>query len=98
MNTYKIAAIPGDGIGKEVIAAGIEVLQAVAEKDGGFKVDISNFDWGSDRYKATGQSDASKRCRCLKAISFNFFWRSGRTRCTRSSDPLGSETGNLSTA
>ncbi len=30
MKTYKIAAVPGDGIGKEVIAAGIEVLNALA--------------------------------------------------------------------
>ena len=32
MKTYKIAAIPGDGIGKEVIAAGIEVLEALAAR------------------------------------------------------------------
>ena len=36
MKTYKIAAIPGDGIGKEVIAAGLEVLDALAARDGGF--------------------------------------------------------------
>jgi len=54
MTIYKIAAIPGDGIGKEVVAAGLEVLEAVAEKDRGFQLDITHFDWGSDRYKATG--------------------------------------------
>ena len=37
MKTYKIAAIPGDGIGAEVIAAGIEVLEMMAKQDGGFK-------------------------------------------------------------
>src|SRR6476659_9437693 len=53
MRTYKIAAIPGDGIGTEVIAAGFEVLQASAKRDG-FAVAVDQFDWGSERYKKTG--------------------------------------------
>ena len=55
MRTHKIAAIPGDGIGKEVIAAGLRVLDASASRDGGFALEIAHFDWGSDRYKATGR-------------------------------------------
>jgi tartrate dehydrogenase/decarboxylase/D-malate dehydrogenase len=54
MNSYRIAAVPGDGIGKEVIAAGIEVLRALADRDGGFKLDFETFDWGSDYYKKHG--------------------------------------------
>jgi tartrate dehydrogenase/decarboxylase/D-malate dehydrogenase len=54
MNSYKIAAIPGDGIGKEVIAAGVEVLQALAARDGGFELDLETFDWGSDYYMKHG--------------------------------------------
>src|SRR5260370_12349261 len=54
MKTYKIAAIPGDGIGKEVIAAGIEVLRALAARDGGFAFRFDHFDWGSDYYKRHG--------------------------------------------
>ncbi len=54
MKTYRIAAIPGDGIGKEVIAAGIEVLEALAERDGGFGFTFDHFDWGSDYYKEHG--------------------------------------------
>jgi tartrate dehydrogenase/decarboxylase/D-malate dehydrogenase len=54
MNSYRIAAVPGDGIGKEVIAAGVEVLQALADRDGGFKLDVETFDWGSDYYKKHG--------------------------------------------
>ncbi len=54
MKTYRIAAIPGDGIGKEVIAAGIEVLEALAERDGGFAFSFDHFDWGSDYYKEHG--------------------------------------------
>ena len=54
MRRYRIAVIPGDGIGKEVIPAGIEVLNALAERDGGVEWDFDQFDWGSDTYRATG--------------------------------------------
>ena len=54
VRTHKIAAIPGDGIGPEVISAGLEVLEACAERDGGFALDVSHFDWGSDYYKQHG--------------------------------------------
>ena len=53
MKSYKIAAIPGDGIGKEVIAAGVDVLRLLSEKES-FKVDIATFDWSSERYLKTG--------------------------------------------
>ncbi len=73
MKTYRIAAIPGDGIGKEVIAAGVEVLQALAERDGGFGVAFDHFDWGSDHYKAHGlmmPEDGRERIRHHDAIFF----------------------------
>jgi tartrate dehydrogenase/decarboxylase / D-malate dehydrogenase len=54
MKQYRIAAIPGDGIGKEVIAAGIEALQALAARDGGFELVFDHFGWGSDHYKQHG--------------------------------------------
>jgi tartrate dehydrogenase/decarboxylase/D-malate dehydrogenase len=53
MRTYRIAAIPGDGIGTEVIAAGIKVLETCARRDG-FAVGVDRFDWSSERYKKTG--------------------------------------------
>jgi tartrate dehydrogenase/decarboxylase / D-malate dehydrogenase len=46
MRTHKIASIPGDGIGPEVITAGLEVLEACAARDGGFKLEVTDFDWG----------------------------------------------------
>ncbi|HEX3536130.1 MAG TPA: tartrate dehydrogenase [Stellaceae bacterium] len=52
---YRIAAIPGDGIGKEVIPAGVEVLQALAERDGGFAFEFETLPWGSDYYRETGR-------------------------------------------
>jgi tartrate dehydrogenase/decarboxylase/D-malate dehydrogenase len=54
VRTYRIAAIPGDGIGTEVISAGVEVLAACAKRDGGFAFAFDHFDWGSERYKKTG--------------------------------------------
>ena len=54
MRNYRIAAIPGDGIGGEVIAAGVEALGVCAKRDGGFALAFDEFDWGSQRYKETG--------------------------------------------
>jgi tartrate dehydrogenase/decarboxylase/D-malate dehydrogenase len=55
MKTYRIAAIPGDGIGAEVVAAGVEVLEAVAKRDGGFALAFDHFDWGGEYYKKHGR-------------------------------------------
>src|SRR5215211_4217011 len=54
MKTYSIAAIPGDGIGTEVIAAGVEVLHALAAREGKFNFKVDHFDWGSEYYKKHG--------------------------------------------
>jgi tartrate dehydrogenase/decarboxylase/D-malate dehydrogenase len=55
MKTYKIAAIPGDGIGSEVISAGVEVLHALASRDGNFSFAVDEFDWGGEYYKKHGR-------------------------------------------
>ncbi|KAF4311208.1 hypothetical protein SLS57_007131 [Botryosphaeria dothidea] len=52
--TYKIASIPADGIGPEVIEAGVEVLNALADALGTFKLNFTHFDWSSETYKKTG--------------------------------------------
>jgi tartrate dehydrogenase/decarboxylase / D-malate dehydrogenase len=54
MKTYKIASIPGDGIGKEVIPAGQKVLEALASSMKTFKFDFETFDWGGDYYRQHG--------------------------------------------
>ncbi|SEN54467.1 tartrate dehydrogenase/decarboxylase / D-malate dehydrogenase [Palleronia pelagia] len=54
VKTYRIASIPADGIGPEVIAAGLQALEALARRDGSFTFDVTEFDWGSERYKKTG--------------------------------------------
>jgi tartrate dehydrogenase/decarboxylase / D-malate dehydrogenase len=54
MNTYRIAVIAGDGIGQEVIPAGIEVLKTAASH-GSFQCEFTEFPWGSEFYLRTGR-------------------------------------------
>jgi tartrate dehydrogenase/decarboxylase/D-malate dehydrogenase len=73
MRTHRIAAIPADGIGPEVIAAGLEVLDAVAARDGGFTLTVDHYDWGSDWYRKHGEmmpSDGLAQLRTADAIYF----------------------------
>ncbi len=55
MKIHRIATIPGDGIGKEVVPAGRQVLEAVAAASGGFAFDFQDFGWGGDWYRAHGE-------------------------------------------
>jgi len=55
MKTYKIAVIAGDGIGPEVIAEGVKVLNAVAELDGSFSFDFTHYPWGCEYYLQNGR-------------------------------------------
>ena len=52
--SYKIAVIPGDGTGPEVVAEGIKVLNAVSKRFG-FQTDLTYFDFGGDRYLKTAE-------------------------------------------
>lgn len=54
MQTHKIAVIGGDGIGPEVIAEGVKVLNAVAILDGSFRFDFTHYPWGCEYYRETG--------------------------------------------
>lgn len=54
MGKYNIATIPGDGIGNEVIDAGVEVLEELARRNGKLKFQFTKFDWGSERYLREG--------------------------------------------
>jgi tartrate dehydrogenase/decarboxylase/D-malate dehydrogenase len=54
MREYRIASIPGDGIGPEVIHAGVQVLEALAARAGGFRLHVTEFPWSSDFYLAHG--------------------------------------------
>ena len=73
MRTHRIAAIGGDGIGPEVIAAGREGLACCAERDGVFAFEVEHFDWGSDYYRRHGimmPADGADRLRAFDAIYF----------------------------
>ncbi len=52
MKTYKIAKMPGDGIGPEIIAEGVKVIDAVSDKNN-FKIDWTEYDNGSEKYLKT---------------------------------------------
>ena len=52
--TYKIAVMAGDGTGPEVVAEGVKVLQVAAGKFG-FSLELTDFDYGGDRYLRTGE-------------------------------------------
>jgi len=73
MREYRIASIPGDGIGPEVINAGLEVLGVLQERAGDFRIDVEHFDWGADRYRRTGTmmpEDGLDQIRNFDAIYF----------------------------
>src|SRR3954471_13908968 len=73
MKTYKIACIPGDGIGKEVIPAGQEVLQALAAAGAAFRFEFTSFGWGGDWYREHGKmmpDDGLDALRGMDALLF----------------------------
>jgi len=72
VNTYRIAAIPGDGIGNEVVPAGMEVLQALSSKEN-FRIDAKVFDWSSKRYLETGKYIPPGGLEELKTFDAIFF-------------------------
>ena len=73
MKRHSIATIPADGIGPEVIEAGVAVLQALATRDGGFSIDFRHFDWGSDYYRQHGKMMPDDGLEALKAHDAIFF-------------------------
>jgi tartrate dehydrogenase/decarboxylase/D-malate dehydrogenase len=72
LKTYRIASIPGDGIGNEVIPAGLEVLNALAVREK-FSLETTSFDWSSELYKKSGAyipADGLENLRSFDAIFF----------------------------
>jgi len=65
--TYKIAVIPGDGTGPEVIQEGIKVLEAAASKFA-FKLALTHYDIGGDRYLKTGETCPASVIQELRAF------------------------------
>ena len=80
MKNYKIAAVPGDGIGTEVIEAGMEVLAALTEKESGFSMSFETFPWGSDYYLQHGEMMPANATETLKGFDAIFFGSAGDPR------------------
>jgi tartrate dehydrogenase/decarboxylase/D-malate dehydrogenase len=73
MRVHKIAAIPADGIGTEVIAAGLEVLAALSARDGGFTLEVEHFPWSSEYYLKHGYYIPEGGLEKLKTFDAIFF-------------------------
>jgi tartrate dehydrogenase/decarboxylase / D-malate dehydrogenase len=54
MRTYRLAVLPGDGIGPEVMSESVQTLTELADIHGGFSFDLHSFDWGTERYLREG--------------------------------------------
>ena len=72
MKTHKIAAIGGDGIGPEVIRAGLEVLEALGKAEG-FGLKVEEFPWSSDYYLKYGHYIPEGGLAMLKGFDAIFF-------------------------
>lgn len=73
MKAYRIASIPGDGIGIEVTHAAIQVVSALAKQLGRFTIEFEELPWGTAYYKKTGKyvdDDCLKRLGKYDAILF----------------------------
>ncbi|WP_193170851.1 tartrate dehydrogenase [Nisaea nitritireducens] len=73
MKKYQIAAVPGDGIGPEVIDAGVEILEALASGSEEFELSFEHFPWGGDYYRKHGEmmpEDGVDTLRRFDAILF----------------------------
>ena len=73
MRKHSIAAIPADGIGPEVIGAGITVLQALEKRLGDVRFDFTHFGWGSDYYRKHGMMMPADGLAQLKKFDAIFF-------------------------
>ena len=73
MRRHSIAAIPADGIGPEVISAGIAVLEGLSKRLGDLAFDITTFDWGSDYYRRHGVMMPADGLATLKPFDAIYF-------------------------
>ena len=89
--TFKIAAIPADGVGKEVVAAGRRVLDTLAaQSDGKFAFDWEEFPWGCEYYEQTGKMMADDGLDTLQELRRHLLRRGGLAQRARPHQPVGS--------
>jgi tartrate dehydrogenase/decarboxylase/D-malate dehydrogenase len=73
MREHKVAVIPGDGIGNEVIPAGVTVLRRLEEKCGDFRLHFEVLPWGSNHYRLTGKFMPDDGLEVLKQFAAIYF-------------------------
>ncbi len=78
--THNIAAVPGDGIGGEVINAGLKVLAALEQKLGTFHLNVESFPWGTDYYLKHGNMMPEDGLETLKRFDAIYFGSAGDPR------------------
>ena len=74
---YKIAVIPGDGIGTEVIKSGVEVLKTISKIEDNLPMEFTEFDWGSDYYRKHGIMMPQDGVEMLKDYNSIYFGSAG---------------------
>jgi tartrate dehydrogenase/decarboxylase/D-malate dehydrogenase len=74
---YKIAVIPGDGIGPEVINSGVEVLKALSKTEPNLNMDFTTFDWGGDYFRKNGEMMPESGVEQLKEYDTIYFGSAG---------------------
>ena len=80
MGRHRIALIPGDGIGQEVILAGRQALEALAGRSPDLELEFESFDWGSDRYMETGRMMPEDALDTLGSFDAIYFGSAGDPR------------------
>ena len=88
--TFKIAAIPADGVGKEVVAAGRSILDTLAaHSNGAFGFDWDEVAWGREDYARTGRMMAEDGLETLKNYDAVYFGAVGWPRVPDHITPWG---------
>jgi tartrate dehydrogenase/decarboxylase/D-malate dehydrogenase len=77
MTRYRIALVPGDGIGKEVVPAGRRVLEALAASGCGPEFEFESYPWGGDYYRAHGEMMPADGLDALKTKDAILFGSAG---------------------
>ena len=93
MKTYRIATVPGDGIGKEVVPAGRQVMEALG--GGSFAFQFENFDWGGDYYRQYGVMMPESGLETLRGKDAILFGSAGDPHTSRPHHAVGSAAQDL---
>ena len=80
MRKYEIAVIPGDGIGKEVVPAALDVLNTIAEVHGGIGFEFTEFPWSCDYYMEHGKMMPDDGLQILKGFEAIFLGAIGNPK------------------